>query len=176
MRSFSLSANFKQTARIYDTHGTKGLILHTFGSAMTSAAVVYMRNYIKMMSLPEDERDEYAQKMLTPEAVFLKGLGYASTLGSGQDLWNASMWFINPEWSQFNRAQGLPNQVLPALGGVDMLATSAWEAKSIPRKLWNGEDINFDRVSRSIPGANAPAMVPMKYAYHEFIEDFIEED
>jgi hypothetical protein len=161
-RTFSLTAVEKQWGRNLRNYGALKSMMFLMG-AMSFAAPLHMaRVHARMLGMPEEDRETYAEKYLSPQAIAQATMTYASAAGFAGDIWDiggsaatnimgdaAPEWLsdtVNPRGGARSQGRLLGGAVLPSAG----IAEDAFS-------LANGD---LGKLKSLMPGANLPYVVP----------------
>lgn len=172
-RTFSLTAVEKQWGRNLNNYGALKSMMFLAG-AMSFAAPIHMaRVHARMLGMNEQDREEYADKYLSPFAIAQATMTYASAAGFAGDIWDIGgsaatniMGDAAPEW-----VQGTVNPRGGARGQGKLLGGVVAPSASIAEDAYGLVNGDISRLKALMPGANLPYVVPLLNAIESAAED-----
>lgn len=137
-RGFSLISTEKQWARNVNNHGAAGALGILLGS-MALAAPIYMARVSAAAAL-RDDRDEYLNKMLTPEKIARASLNYVASSGFAGEFIDATASAIgySPSGGRAQMGGGFVDSVVPVFGVAGDVAKTL---TNLPKALEDGPDL-----------------------------------
>lgn len=154
-RTFSLLSMEKQWTRQRVDHGTAKAFGLLMGQLSWALPLHLARTY--MNAAGREDRDEYLERMLAPEALLRATMNYASMSGSLGDIMDSGAMLLGLESSgvRTGAQAGLLDSV-PALGYVNQTARGLTAFAPFSDR---GADPK--QIARALPGGNIPYLMPL---------------
>jgi hypothetical protein len=167
-RTFGITSIEKQWGRTNATHGALKSFAYTVG-AMSFAAPIYMaRVQAAMLGMDGAQAQKYADTHLTPMAVALATMNYASSTGMAGDILDMGIGFaggslgmeLSDDLAARGRSRGgfIGGQIAPGVGLVNDLYSGATNLRSQDGSL---NQSSARKLEKALPGSNLPMVQPM---------------